>query len=409
MQTIKSWARQYGDIDVARNRYGYRRKRTGPGRLIAVVVVLAAIGGGAWWTIFHDSNPPQANDETRTPDNTNGVTPIGGTPAGGTTTVGSTTGGAAGGGSTTSGATTGGTATGGATKPPVPKKPTAAQRVTALRYCDEGMKRLEAKKPFEARTALSFAVLSGHLPPNRDEEAVQALTLLANKYILSPRIDERDVYAREHVLAAGDRLSTLERKLKLHVPWQAMIIVSDPGVAERLHKNLDIDMGMLQAKSRRVRAGQRLKTIPGPCHAIIYKSRHLMDLYFHRSGSDKVFLRRVLVGLGKYKGTPTGKWKIVSKQIKPDYFPAPNSPLRKNGRIAYGKPDYAFGKKGLWLGLEGIDDNTKGRRGYGIHSTGHQDSIGKDASEGCIRVGDNDIDLVFCMLYEQWATVEIRP
>ena len=384
---------------MAKDRYGYRRSRTGPGKLIAAVMILATVGVGAWWHIYRDPSPPpatgkgagKANGATKPAGKTNGKQPA------------KPNGKVAGNG--------GIKPTPKPAKPAKPVKPTSGQQAKAVKYCNEGMKRLEENKPFEARTALSFAVLSGHLPPNRDAQAVQALTLLANKYILSPLIEKRDDYAREYVLTDADSkgLAAVERKLKLHVPWEAMIIVSDPGVAERIHKGLDIDLDALKAKSRRAQVGQRLKTIPGPCHAVIYKSRHLMDLYFHRSGCDKVFLRRMLVGLGKYKGTPAGMWKVVNKQIKPDYFPAPNSPLRKRGRIPYGKEGYAFGKKGLWLGLEGTSESTKNLKGYGIHSTNDPASIGTDASEGCVRVGEGDIDLVFYLLYEQWATVDIRP
>lgn len=367
---------------MARDRYGYRRNRRGPGRLVVLVLILAAGAGGAWWYVYYRNDAPPANNgnsETRPAANGNGGQA--GRPGGN------------------------GNA---ASKPP---EPSLAERASAVKYCDEGMRLLKANKPFEARTALSHAVLSGHLPAKRDAQAVGALTKLADEYVLSPRIDERDVYAKEYVLTDDDGKgpAMLERKLKLHVPWQAMIIVSDPDLARRVREGKDGNMDVLEAKATKLQVGQRIKTIPGPCHAIIYKSRHIMDLYLHRSACDKVFLRRIRVGLGKYKSTPTGKWKVVNKQVKGDYFPAANSPLRSRGRIPYGKKDYAFGKKGLWLGLEGTDETTKGRTGYGIHSTSKQASIGTDASEGCIRVSDNAIDLVFCMLYEQWATVEIRP
>ena len=69
----------------------------------------------------------------------------------------------------------------------------------------------------------------------------------------------------------------------------------------------------------------------------------------------------------------------------------------------------AFGSKGIWIGMTGIDKKTKDTSGYGIHSTSDAASIGTDASEGCIRVGDDDIDLVYAVLYENHSTVEIRP
>lgn len=361
---------------MARDRYGYRDRGARPGRLLVLVLLLAGVGGGAWW-VFYGRHGDQG-------DTGQAASRPGGKGQAGRPTSNQ------------------------ANKPP---EPSAVERASAVKYCDEGVRLLAANKPFEARTALSHAVLSGHLPADRDARAVQALTKLADEYILSPRIDERDAYARGYVLTSDDSRgpAALERKLKLHVPWEAMIIVSDPGLAERVRQGKDGDMDVLQAKARGLRAGERIKTIPGPCHAIIYKGRHIMDLYLHRSGCDKAFVRRVPVGLGKYKGTPTGSWKVVDKQIKPDYYPAPNSPLRNRGAIPYGRKDYAFGKKGLWLGLAGTDETTKGRSGYGIHSTSHPESIGTDASEGCIRVSDSNIDLVFCLLYEQWATVEIRP
>ena len=167
--------------------------------------------------------------------------------------------------------------------------------------------------------------------------------------------------------------------------------------------NLDRKVALIEKKARRVRVGQSLKTINGAFHAIIYKSRHIMDIYLHRPSGDKIFVRRIPVALGKHGCTPAGTWEISSREYHPNYTPAPNSPLRQymKGRahIAYGETHYAFGTKGLWIALRGTGDNTRIRKGYGIHSTSHQDSIGKDASEGCIRVGDNDIELVYCLLY----------
>jgi len=375
---------------VARDRYGYRRKPSVPRQVVVLVVLLAAIGGAAWWHFGREDTPPTHSNG---PDGTPPKPPNGPNVAQG------------------NGNGNGSRSRPNGSKVPKPPKPTNAQQAEAVKLYTAGMKLLNEKKPFEARRYLSQALLSGHLPTDRDTQAAQALMVLANEYILSPRADERDAYAKEYVLTGDDSkgLAAVERKLKLHVPWQAIIIVSDARLSERVRKGLDLDLDKLEARSRGVRVGQRLKTIPGPCHAVIYRSRHLMDLYLHREGGDRVFVRRVPVGLGKYKGTPTGKWKVVNKQVKGDYYPAPNSPLRPKGTIPYGQPDYAFGKKGLWLGLEGTSEETKGLTGYGIHSTSHQDSIGRDESEGCIRVGDNHIDLVFCMLYEKWATVDIRP
>ena len=386
---------------MARNRYGYRGNRNRkkrPGGWIVVLLILAAAGGSWWYFYGRDDTPPPNGDQT----NTNGGN-------GGRTPDGAGNGGAAGG--------SGGN--GKAASKPAP--PTNEQKTQAVAFYSTGLKLLEENKPFEARRYLSQALLSGHLPLDKEDQAIKVLTDLANKYVLSPRVDPGDEYARQYVVTSDDSkgLARLAQKLKLQVPWQCMLIVSDGALSDLVHQNKPVDMNMLERKARRINVGQGLKTLSGSFHATISKSRHIMDLYLYRAGGDKVFIRRIPVALGKHGCTPTGLWEVADRMIKPPYNPAENSPLRqyigKKGYIAYGEAHYAFGAKGLWIPLRGISDNTKVRKGYGIHSTDDQSSIGQDASEGCIRVGDNDIELVFCLLYQtrkgsatRASTVEIR-
>lgn len=285
-----------------------------------------------------------------------------------------------------------------------PPTASAAQKAEALRFYKTGLQQLDGKKPFEARRYLSLAVLSGLLPPADDHSAVLALTDLANKYVLSPRIDPLDEYAAEYIVLAGDRMANLPRKLKLLVPWQCMMVISDGALTDLVHQRKAIDLASIEKKAARIRAGQHLKTINGAFHATIYKSRHVMDIYLHRPGGDKIFVRRIPVALGKHGCTPTGTWEVASRMYHPPYTPGPNSPLWKlkamEGRshIAYGEEHYAFGAKGLWIALRGTGVETRTRTGYGIHSTNEPQTIGTDASEGCIRVGDDDIELVYCLL-----------
>ena len=57
----------------------------------------------------------------------------------------------------------------------------------------------------------------------------------------------------------------------------------------------------------------------------------------------------------------------------------------------------------------GAEPATSGVRGYGIHGTNAQWSIGKAASHGCIRVGDADIGPVWTLMTEGASTVQIVP
>jgi len=373
------------------------------------VLLILAVAGGSWWYFYGRHDDPAGGDDQANADSP-GAGGSGG-PAQGS----GSNGGRSGSGGSGQGGNGGGN---GATKPP---PPSSEEKTQAIAFCKTGLELLEKDKPFEARKYLSLALLSGHLPLDVEDQALKVLTHLANKYVLSPRVDKGDEYAGQYVVTSDDSkgLARLAKKLKLQVPWQCMLIVSDGALSDLVHQNKAVDMALLERKARRVNVGQGLKTLAGSFHAVISKSRHIMDLYLHRPGGDKVFVRRIPVALGKHGCTPTGLWEVADRQVKPNYTPAANSPLRKyaakKGYIAYGEEHYAFGPKGLWIPLRGISDNTKVRKGYGIHSTDDQSSIGSDASEGCIRVGDNDIELVFCLLYQTKAgsttrasTVDIR-
>ena len=295
-----------------------------------------------------------------------------------------------------------------ATTLPAPATGTAVQRKAALDDLTLGRKLLRDNKLIEARKVLSKAMLSGFLNPADQKRACTDLTKLADRTIFSRKIYDSDPYiAKPYTMQSGDRLEKVERTLKLHVPWQGLLIINTPSLALRIHTGQELRMDHLSSLARKIRDGRSLKMIKGPFHAIVYKKQHVIDLYLYHKGAERVFVRRMPVGLGKEGITPVGTWKVSSKLVKKPWTRTGNDGRRT--QIAYGTPGYAFGKKGFWIGLKGTDENTKDLAGYGIHSTDDPSSIGKDASEGCIRLSDSDIDLVFALFYENWSTVEIRP
>lgn len=258
---------------------------------------------------------------------------------------------------------------------------------------DRGMGLHRAGKLIEARTELSKALFSDRLAGEAEDQAVKVLTELAEKTILSRGYYEGDPYVVPYTFRPGEVLQRVERKLKLHVPAQGILMVNRIGRAED------------------IQAGQTLKMIKGPFHAVITKHDFTMDIYLQRDDLPKVFIRRMKVGLGANGSTPTGNWRIKlgEKLVRATYYPTPNSLNRDGGPVLYGKPGYPFGRKGLWIKLEGTDPKTRTMTNYGIHSTDEPDSIGKESSEGCIRLADTDIDLVWSLLYEHWSTVRTCP
>jgi lipoprotein-anchoring transpeptidase ErfK/SrfK len=260
----------------------------------------------------------------------------------------------------------------------------------ALEAVKKGNSLLDAKKVAEGRAELSQALLSGTLPPAVAENVRKKLADLSDKMLLSAEIFDGDPYTYQYTCKSGDLLMRVEREQKLHVPIEAILKINHI------------------ADARSLRAGQTIKMIRGPFHAVVDKGAFTMDLYLHREGCAPAFVKRLRVGLGKNGSTPLGLWrvKLGTKQPRANWFPPPNAAERRS--IRWGEVGYPLGTKGYWIGLEGTDEVTRGHTGYGIHGTNDPASIGRSESLGCIRLADPDIELVFSLLYESWSTVRVR-
>ena len=226
--------------------------------------------------------------------------------------------------------------------------------------------------------------------PLKSAEAARAkLAALADETIFSPRVHHDDPYTMSYTFKSGQYLQTVEVRQRLHVPWQLLLRIN----------------GIRRAED--IRAGQTVKFIRGPFHAVVYKSQFVMDVYLHDT-----FVRRFRIAIGTpATPTPSGFFRVQQggKLLNARYTPPPSSGVIQKS-IPPGHPDYPLDANGHWIALTGIPE--KGTKltaedGYGIHGTNDPSSIGKAISYGCIRLSDRDIETVFSMLYEQWSTVRI--
>lgn len=101
-----------------------------------------------------------------------------------------------------------------------------------------------------------------------------------------------------------------------------------------------------------------------------------------------VRIYRVAVGRASTP-SPAGSFKIVNRVKDPAYY-------HKGQVIAAGKGNPVGSR---WMGLSA--------KGYGIHGTNAPGSIGKAASTGCIRMGQQDLEELFARV-DVGDAVEIR-
>jgi LysM repeat protein len=160
----------------------------------------------------------------------------------------------------------------------------------------------------------------------------------------------------DYTVAPGDSLSKLAQKFGTTID---LIKKSN---------NLTRDM---------IRVGDRLRIYQG--HFAVTVSKTANELRLTDNGK---FFKRYRVGTGQYSKTPMGEFKITTRIPNPPWW-------RTDGKtIPYGDPENILGTH--WLGLNVT--------GYGIHGTWDTNSIGKQATAGCIRLLNDDIAELYTIL-----------
>lgn len=264
------------------------------------------------------------------------------------------------------------------TRPTEPPAQTAGSTVSAnTGFLTEAKAFQDDGKLLEARAVLNEALQQGTLSPADAEEVKARIRDLNQTIIFTPSRRYRDdPQQSEHTVAAGDSLAKICRELD--VPYNFIARIN-------------------AVKPDKIRFGQSLKLIQGPIHAVVSKSRFTMDLYLGGLPGEpgSVYLETYKVGLGEDSSTPTGTWEVSrnSKTVNPAW----TNP-RTNETFDRDDPENPLGER--WIGLTGIAGNAVGAVSYGIHGTIEPDSIGTNASMGCIRLKDGDIDAIYDMLSE---------
>jgi len=96
---------------------------------------------------------------------------------------------------------------------------------------------------------------------------------------------------------------------------------------------------------------------------------------------DGIVIRTYPIAVGKHSTpSPSGEFTVINRAKNPVY--------RHEGQVVMPGKNNPVGTR--WMGLS--------LRGYGIHGTNVQSSIGKAASHGCFRMKKNDVEELFTLV-----------
>ena len=131
-------------------------------------------------------------------------------------------------------------------------------------------------------------------------------------------------------------------------------------------------------KGETIQPRQRLRILPGKLKIFVDKS----DFILWATLDDRIFFE-FPVGTGRDNGTPLGAFAIRVRQKDPTWWRPGEAP------VPAGDPKNVLGSR--WLGFQETQDFA----GFGIHGTSDPSSLGKESSAGCIRMRNEDIEILY--------------
>ncbi len=246
----------------------------------------------------------------------------------------------------------------GAPPPPDASTPAAVARQVARAQADE-----QADRLYEARTNYLALVVRKDVGAARPfieaRLAAVNISLVATPRAMPEKID--------YAIRSGDSIKVLARR---HGCTSELII-----------------KGNNISQPDRIQIGDRLRILEKPAFALVVR-KTANDLLLTLNGA---FFKRYTVGTGMYGRTPVGTFRVQDKIENPPWW-------RPDGQVVpFGDPANILGTR--WLSLAATGE-TPPARGYGIHGTWDNGSLGKQSSAGCIRMNNRDVEELYMLVPE---------
>jgi len=233
---------------------------------------------------------------------------------------------------------------------------------------DDGLALAASGRIVEAQRRLSEALRAGVDGP-KGKAVREALVTLADRAQLSSARLPEDPYSKAYEVARGDSVTRIGQKFLITKELLMKLNgLASPGIA----------------------AGQQMKVVQGPVNVEISKGRHELQAWL-----GDICIRVCQVGIGKGNSTPEGTFVVKNKMINPPYQPQhkPKSEHRDGGA-----PDNPLGSRWIDIGNH-----------YGIHGTIDPASIGRDVSEGCIRMHNKEVEELYDLVVLGGSKVTVKP
>jgi len=155
-------------------------------------------------------------------------------------------------------------------------------------------------------------------------------------------------------------------------------------IAKKFNTTPELVIKINKLTSDKIFPGKKIKVWTGKLSILVDKSQNILMLK-----SEDEIIKTYVVSTGKDNSTPVGTFKIVTKLANPTWF--------KTGAVVpAGSSENQLGTR--WLGFD--------LPGYGIHGTTEPQNLGKQITQGCVRMANSEVEELF-MIVPQGTEVTI--
>ncbi|MDO8747541.1 MAG: L,D-transpeptidase family protein [Candidatus Omnitrophota bacterium] len=147
-------------------------------------------------------------------------------------------------------------------------------------------------------------------------------------------------------------------------------------ISKQFYTTIDLIKRINNLASDKINPGKKLKIWTGKFSVLTDKSQNILML----KCNDEI-IKTYNVSTGLNNSTPVGTFKITTKLVNPVWY--------KSGAVVPpDSPENILGTR--WMGFD--------LEGYGIHGTTSPESIGKQATAGCVRMLNNEVEELYTFL-----------
>ncbi len=226
----------------------------------------------------------------------------------------------------------------------------------------------------EARSKVSS--LFGSVASDADRSDLGTAGIRINQELLQNRVDEKETELYE--IQQGDTLESIAKKFKALNGVKGSIMYVNNYKENAL-----------------LRAGRKVRIAKGTWSILVDKS--LFRMWVLYEGCP--FKTYAITTGAPHKETPATKFVVGLKNPKPAWWPPADTKVK--GPVPYGDPQNPLGE--WWVSLE-----HDLHHGIGIHGTNDPGSIGTKASNGCVRMLNEDVVEVAALAFKGMSVTVVE-